>query len=372
MIRIAFLQASMPVGGAERLVQSLMRDLDPGRFGTLSVNLYRAEAVGEQIAAEGHAVVSGLAGHRFDPRVGGRLARVLEAGGTDVVYVTDSAMPMFWAGWQRRRRDRPRLVVGFHSTGKPDDWLQHTLARASAIPVADRYVALAPSHERHLVDDLKLDPGRITVIESGVDLERFRPAADRVSAKRAAGFGADEPLVGIVAALRPEKNHAMFLRMAARVASEAPAARFLVVGEGPERSRLVELARDLRLEGHVQFLGARHDIPDLLRALDVAVLCSLPVVETLPVTLLEAFAAGVPVVSTRVGSVADIVEEPETGLLVPPGDEAALAQSVGRLLADPALRGRMGRAARARAERRFDQRDMIEAYARLFEQVAST
>lgn len=372
MIHVAFLQASMPVGGAERLVQSLMRALDPGRFGTLSVNLYAPGAVGEQLAAEGRAVVSGLAGHRFDPRVGGRLAEVLEAGRADVVYVIDSALPMFWAGWLRRRRDRPRLVVGFHSTGKADDWLQHAVARASAVPVADRYVALAPSHESHLIERLKLDPGRITVIGSGVDLERFHPAEDRVSAKRAAGFGADEPLVGIVAALRPEKNHAMFLRMAARVAHEAPAARFLVIGEGPERLRLEELARDLRLEGHVQFLGARHDVPGLFRALDVVVLCSLPVVETFPVTLLEALATGVPVVSTRVGSIADIVEEPETGFLVAPGDEAALASAVGRLLADPVGRGRMGRAARTQAERRFDQRDMIAAYARLFEQVAGS
>ena len=370
MIRVAFLQASMPVGGAERLVQSLMRALDPGRIGTLSVNLYGPGAVGEQLAAEGREVVSGLAGHRFDPRVGGRLARALEAARADIVYVTDSAMPMFWAGWLRRRRERPRLVVGFHSTGRPDDWLQHALARASAIPVADRCVALAPSHEDHLVDRLRVDPGRVTVIGSGVDLARFRPADDRVSAKRAAGFGADEPLVGMVAALRPEKNHGMFLRMAARVASEAPAARFLVIGEGPERLRLEALARDLRLEGHVQFLGARDDMPGLLRALDVAVLCSLPVVETFPVSLLEALATGVPVVSTRVGSIADIVEEPGTGLLIAPGDEAALAGAVGHLLADSALRGRMGQAARARAEERFDQRDMIAAYARLFEEVA--
>ncbi len=355
MIRIAFLQASMPVGGAERLVQLLMRALDPERFATLAVNLYAPGPVGEQVAAAGHSVVSGLARGRWDPRVGGRLAALLEQRQVDVVYVADSALPLFWAGWLRRRGTRPRLVVGFHSTGKPDDWIQHALAAGSAFPVADRFIALAPSHEEFLLRR---------------DLARFHPAADRRAARRAAGFAADEPLVGIVAALRPEKNHALFLRMAARVAGEGPVARFLVIGEGPERLRLEELARDLRLGDRVRFLGGREDTPELYRALDVAVLCSLPVVETFPVTLLEALASAVPVASTRVGSIADLIDDGQTGLLVASGDEAGLAAAVSRLLRDAALRERMARAARDQAERRFDAAAMVAAYARTFEQVA--
>ncbi len=370
MIRVAFLQASMPVGGAERLVQLLMRALDPKRFETLAVNLYAPGPVGEQLEAAGHSVVSGLAGGRWDPRVGGRLEALFDEGQVDVVYVADSALPMFWAGWQRRRRPKPRLIVGFHSTGKPDDWLQHTLAGWSARPVADRFVALAPSHEEFLIRRQRLDPLRITVIGTGVDLERFHPAPDRAAAKRAIGFGAEELLVGIVAALRPEKHHEQFLRMAARVGGDLPLARFLVIGAGPERLRLEELARDLRLGDSIRFLGARNDTPELTRALDVAVLCSLPVVETFPVTLLEALASGTPAVSTRVGSVADILDDGATGFLVPPGDEAGLATAVGRLLREPVLRERMGRAARAEAERRFDATAMVAAYERLFEQVA--
>lgn len=370
MIRIAFLQASMPVGGAERLVQLLMRMLDPGRFATLSVNLYAPGPVGEQLAAAGHTVVSGLGRHRWDPRTGGRLATLFEQRQVDVVYVTDSALPLFWAGWLRRQRPRPRLVVGFHSTGKSDDWIQHALAAGSAFPVADLFVALAESHEEFLLQHHRLAPLRITVIGNGVDLVRFRPARDRASAKRVAGFDAEEPLVGIVAALRPEKNHALFLQMASRIARELPAARFLVIGEGVERLRLEELARDLRLGDTVRFLGARNDTPELYRALDVAVLCSLPVVETFPITLIEALASGVPVVSTRVGSIADIVDEGETGFLVPSGDEVGLAAAVGRLLRHEALRARMADAARAQAERRFDAAAMVAAYARAFEQVA--
>ena len=370
MVRVAFLQASLGVGGAERLVQSLMRGLDRERFATAAVNLYSPGPVGEQLFADGFEVVSGLARGRFDPAAGRRLHEALERQQARVVYVPDSALPLFWAGWLRRRRPPWRLVVGFHSTGKVEDAFQHRIAAGSAFPVTDRFVALAESHERYLVAELHVDPLRTEVIGSGVDLERFHPPADRLSAKRAAGFDADEPLVGIVAALRPEKHHALFLRMASRVARRIPAARFLIIGAGPERPRLEGLTRDLRLHEQVRFLGVRDDIPELYRALDVAVLCSLPVVETYPVSLLEALASGVPVVSTRVGSIADLVDGGVTGTLVASGDEAALAEEVERLLADAARRERMGRAARAAAQARFDRAAMIAAYARLFEQVA--
>ncbi len=99
-------------------------------------------------------------------------------------------------------------------------------------------------------------------------------------------------------------------------------------------------------------------------------LCSLPVVETFPVTLLEALASAVPVASTRVGSIADLIDDGQTGLLVASGDEAGLAAAVSRLLRDAALRERMARAARDQAERRFDAAAMVAAYARTFEQVA--
>src|SRR5439155_16311818 len=114
MIRVAFLQASLPVGGAERLVESLMRGFDAGRVTAAAVNLYAPGPIGEALATAGFEVRSGLAAHRFDPRAGGALARALAALESDVVYVADSAMPLFWVGWRRRRAERPRLVGGFH------------------------------------------------------------------------------------------------------------------------------------------------------------------------------------------------------------------------------------------------------------------
>ena len=370
MTKVAFLQASLGVGGAERVVESLMLGLDPARFETAAICLYTPGTIGESLAATGRQVVSRLATHRLDPGAGSVLARAYRAVAADLVYVVDSALPLFWAGWRRRRARRPRLVVGFHSTGKRSDFLQHALSGAMAFPVADRLVALAPSHRDWLCARLKLDPARLAVIANGVDLARFRPAADRAGARAALGYGPGDRVVGIVAALRPEKNHDLFLRMAARVGTTVPEARFVIAGDGPERGRLEALARELRLGERVRFLGAVSDTPGFYGALDLAVLCSHPIVETFPIALVEALASGVPVVSTRVGSIADIVSPGETGRLVPPGDEAALAAAVEELLRDSSCAGRMRAGARADAERRFDRRGMISAYETLFGAVA--
>ena len=363
-VRVAFVQAGLPIGGAERLVQALVEKMSRDRVEPGIVNLYGAGAIGEQMQAAGRPMTNHLARWRFDPLVGSRLARAVEH--ADVAYVFDSALPMFWMGWLRRRRARPRLVLGFHSTGRLGDPLQHLLARSSAVPVADQLVALTDSHRRALSAELRVPEARFRVVGSGVDLSRFDAALPRPAARRAARLPEAGPLVGIVAALRPEKHHALFFEAAARVAASVPDARFVIAGDGPARDEVARLAQASGLGERLLMLGARQDVPVLYRALDVAVLSSRPIVETLPVTLLEAAACATPAVATAVGSVADVVADGETGFVVAPGDAEALAGRISQLLLDDSLRERLGQAARRRAEQRFDERDMIRRYEDLF------
>ena len=362
--RVAFVQAALSIGGAERLVQALAEKMSRDRVEPSIVNLYAAGAIGEQMQAAGWPMTNHLARSRFDPFVGARLARAVAH--ATVAYVIDSPLPMFWMGGQRRRHARPRLVLGFHSTGRLGDRLQHLLARRSAIPVADQLVALTDSHRRSLSAELRVPEARFRVVGSGVDLSRFDAAMPRAAARRAAGLPEAGTLVGIVAALRPEKNHALFLEAAARVAASVPGARFVIAGDGPARDEVARLAQASGLGERLLVLGARQDVPMLYRALDVAVLSSRPVVETLPVTLIEAAACGTPAVATAVGSVTDVVVNGETGYVVAPGDAATLAGRIVQLLNDTAARERMGVAARRRAVERFDERDMIRRYEDLF------
>ncbi|MBK7366706.1 MAG: glycosyltransferase [Candidatus Eisenbacteria bacterium] len=143
-----------------------------------------------------------------------------------------------------------------------------------------------------------------------------------------------------------------------------------MIGDGPERAKIEAEIAAHGLGEVVLMLGARRDIPQLWPAMDVAVLSSHPVVETLPVTLLEAHACGVPGVSTDVGSVRDVIAQGETGWLVPIGDVDALARRLTQLLRDEPERRRMGEAARVRAVREFDLANMVKAYEDLFVRTA--
>ncbi len=147
-----------------------------------------------------------------------------------------------------------------------------------------------------------------------------------------------------MAALRPEKNHELFLQAAALVRRELPETRFLVIGDGPRRPALESLARELLPAAAVRFLGTRRDVPELLALVDVVLLTSHD--EASPVSILEAMAAGKPVVATRVGSVGQTVLDGRTGYLVPPGSAGELARRTLELLQDAARAAALGRAGR--------------------------
>jgi glycosyltransferase involved in cell wall biosynthesis len=158
--------------------------------------------------------------------------------------------------------------------------------------------------------------------------------------------------------LRPEKGHADLFSILNRPEGPLSRAHLVLVGEGAERSPLEALAA--RTPGRIHFLGARSDVADILPALDVVVLPSKPLVETLPLSVMEAMAAGRPVVATRVGALDELIEDGVTGRLVPPNDPAALATALADLLADQAERERLGAAAALRATQ-FDIETTVEA-----------
>jgi glycosyltransferase involved in cell wall biosynthesis len=174
-----------------------------------------------------------------------------------------------------------------------------------------------------------------------------------------------QPVAAIVAALRPEKNHELFLRAAARIASDRPEARFLIIGDGPRRGELERLTAELGIDRNVLFLGTRSDVQRILSLATALVLSSH--MEANPVSILEALACARPVVATRVGSIAESVEHGVCGYLVTPGDEAELAARVDDLLGQPELARRMGQAGRERVVRNGSLERMVEGYQDLIE-----
>jgi glycosyltransferase involved in cell wall biosynthesis len=198
-------------------------------------------------------------------------------------------------------------------------------------------------------------PGRATVIRNGValDVPQARP-------------GDDGPLRAVtVARLRRPKDVMTLVRAIALLPPGS--ARATIVGDGPEREVLADEIRRLGVGGAVDLAGERDDVADMLAAADVFVLPTLS--EGLPMSVLEAMAAGLPVVAAAVGGVPELVDDGETGLLVPPGRPDAMAAALGRLAADPALRRRLGAAGRRRAEAHFDFEACRRAHVELYREL---
>jgi len=226
-------------------------------------------------------------------------------------------------------------------------WTRRLALRRATVVVPSRTL------ERIATEVWRLPRARLRYVPNGIDLARFAP-------RRESGAGLT---VGTVAALRAEKNLARLLRAFALV-PEALGAHLVVVGDGPERPALEALAAELGIAGRMRFAGHVADPAPLYGTFDVFALSSDT--EQMPISVLEAMAAGLPVAATDVGDVRAMLAEENARFVVPKQDEAALADAMRALLADAALRRAVGEANRARAVREFDERVMVATYGRLF------
>ncbi len=232
---------------------------------------------------------------------------------------------------------------------------------------ADAYIAISNQVRDALVDG-GVPAARIVVAPSGIDLDRFEGKTNPREARERLGVGAGIRVVGSIAALSREKGHADLLRAAAGVLAAKGDVRFYIVGEGELRERLERLARELGVCDRVVFTGFRADTLDLLGMFDVFVLSSR--VEGLGTSIMDAQAAGIPVVATRTGGIPEIVEDGVSGLLVPPRSPESLGRAILRMLHDAPLREACVRAARERS-RGYDYRNTVyktlDVYRRLCE-----
>jgi glycosyltransferase involved in cell wall biosynthesis len=207
---------------------------------------------------------------------------------------------------------------------------------------------------------------RVVVLENGVDLSRFPPHLAR---PRAGSQSQQHRRVGLLANLRAVKQPELFVRAAVSVSAWDPSVTFVLAGEGELRPRLESLVTELGIQDRCKLLGSVVDVPAFLFGLDVAVLCSSS--EGMSNALLEYMAAGRAIVATAVGGNVELIEDGVHGLLVPPGDPHELAAAIYRLLANPALRARLGAAARDRVEARYSRDGMIQRFEEFYAQLVN-
>jgi glycosyltransferase involved in cell wall biosynthesis len=362
-LRVMFLINDMTVGGAEMLLFNLIQRLDRRRFAPELGCMSKFGELGEELAGEVPSFKY-LIKHKYDLPVVFRLKRLMRDRQIDALVTVGAGDRMFWGRLAAWRARVPVVICAIHSTGWPDriERLNRMLT-----PLTDAFVGVAGAHARYLIDVERFPADRVHVIPNGVDTDRFRPQPKDPAFLRECGVPAGALVVGIVAQLRPEKNHELLLHAASKIRQQRANAHFLIVGDGERRSVLESRTDQLGLRDCVHFLGARRDVPRLLPNFDLFALTSK--MEANPVSILEAQACGVPVVATRVGSICDSVLDGETGVMVPPEDAYRLADALSLLLSDDKRRAKMGIAARQNVELNWSLERMVHGYEDLIERI---
>ena len=240
---------------------------------------------------------------------------------------------------------------------------RRTLARRLLGRWVDRFVTVSADLERWLSDEAGVPAGKVVRIVNGVDTEKFRPASDKSALREKLGIPPENFVVGAVGRLDAVKDYGTLIRAAGR---GGDGTLLMIAGSGPCREELEQVAREQGLNGSIQFLGEREDVPGLMRVFDLFVLSSVG--EGMSNTILEAMASGLPVAATRVGGNPELVEEGVTGTLVPPGDPEKLAAAIRSYRDDPSRARAHGEAGREKAVSSFSLSRMVREYEALYEE----
>ena len=369
-IRLAFCIDNMGIGGTELNALRTAERLDRSRFDVSVVCLQEQGPLLTRYRQQGIPVIT-LPLKRLHGltalRQGTRLCRYFVRRRVDIVHSHDVYNNIFATVWARMARTRVVIASRRWVDDVPRTALR--VVNRYAYRFADCVIANSQAVGDLLISDDRVREDRVAIVSNFVDESAFGPIANAAALRAQLGVPPGSIVIGCVAALRPIKNHETLVAAFAVLRQRWPTLRLVLVGDGQARQSLECLVRKLGLMELVHFAGVRPNEPNLHHLFDVSVLCSQS--EAFPNSIVEAMAAGKPVVATRVGGVVDAVVEGETGFLVPPRQPAALAAAIGRLLTEPERRREMGRAGARRARAQYHASRVLPSLESLYERLLS-
>ncbi|MBD3673133.1 MAG: glycosyltransferase [Planctomycetaceae bacterium] len=358
---------SMTVGGAEVLADRLARQFSDS-FEMTFLCLDEIGELGRELQTDGFTVSCLERKPGVDLGCTRRLAQQAKAMNADLL-LAHQYTPFFYSAASRFWGGGPPLLFVEHGRAVPDyPRPKRKIFNRLALGPKDRIVAVGKDVRRALIENEGLSPERVEVIYNGVDLTPISTlGSQRGEIRSELGYDDRDFVIIQVARLDYLKDHLTAIRSMSELISTVPQARLLIVGEGPERSKIESEIKSLSLEKHVRLLGLRQDVPRLLNSADVMLLTSIS--EGIPLTLIEGMAARLPIVSTEVGGVTEVVQDGVTGLLAPAQSPNVLADQLSRLVKDAALRTSLGGAGEQVALEKFSEPVMHAQYATLFSEV---
>jgi glycosyltransferase involved in cell wall biosynthesis len=366
VIRVFHLINDLEVGGAEVLLLETLRRIDRARFDVRVASLLGPGRLGARLREAGIEVIDLSRNGRFTWRAVKRMRELLRARPCDILHCHLVHATLI-GRWLRRRRAVPCMVSTQHFAPLDDTrGLSRRLHRLTA-RWDDMTIAVSPSVAEDLSQTIGVDPAKVTVIENGLDLTRFHPGVEPLP-RHQFGLGAEHFIVGTTASLTAKKGLDVLISAAALTLREAPRARFLIAGEGPERSRLESLIEQKHLTGRAQLIGAVDQIERFLTMLDAFCLPSRR--ESFGLSAAEAMACGRAVVHSAVGGLRTLSEDGVSGLHVKRNDDpSAFAAAILHVIREPDLRRRLGEAAAQRARERFGIDEAVGKLQSLYERL---
>ncbi len=365
---VAHVVLSLRPGGLERVVLQLVERMDRTRFEPIVVALEGPGDLAPELERIGVPLHVLPRKRGLDVQVLSDLANLFEQKRISLVH-THNPSPHVYGSFaasivRHRGVLRPSVVHTKHGRNHPDDGRRVMVNRVAAA-FSDRVVAVSDDARKVALEVERIEPHRLITIRNGVDTTKVCPG-DGSATRRALGIADDVFHIGCVARLSIEKDHATLLHALSILRARRPRVCLTIVGDGALRTELEELAAILDLREVVKFVGFTSDVASFLPSFDVFALSSRT--EGTSLTLLEAAAAALPIVATRVGGNGEIVEDGESGILVPAGHPRAFADAL-ETVATREDRRAMGARGRADIVARYDLAKMVAAYDTLYTEV---
>lgn len=370
--RVLHLINSFELGGTERQAVELLKRLDQTRFDVRLAAIQRKGPLYDEVAAHYPRLHEFPLNSLYNVRALRQMRRLrawLLDEQIDILHAHD-----FYAGWLGTLAAQftgVKLIVCQRHLRLSDRWV-HAAGRRVINHLAHRVVVNAELIRSYVLETGTAHADKLVVIRNGLTFQADPATHNAVRATLLAELQlpTDALLIGNVANLRPVKGHRYLLQAAATVIRQFPNAHFVLIGTGELHHALQAQAAELGISANVHLLGQRSNAAQLAQAFDLAVLASLH--EGLPNTVMEAMAAGVPVVATAVGGVLEMINDGETGYLAPAADAARLAEKLLQALADETGRAQLAARGRAFVLEQFSMQRMVAATERLYDELSGT
>ena len=357
---------SLDMGGAERVVANYLRHHNRDAFQMSACALAREGVIAKDLQQEGYPIYILEKKPRFDRDLLRKLVQVIRSEKPDIIH-THNPSANHWSIMASMFSGRPRVIKTEHNIFFSGRVMRgYSFVNMILNRFNPRIICVSEEvRNSHLQKD-PLSGDKYLTIYNGIP-PLPPPLTEYSELRQSLGIDPSHTVVGTIGSLDEQKGHVFFLEMAKQILQGFPHTAFVIVGTGHLRSSLEEKARELGIARQVIFTGLRADALDILRTFDVFVLSSLW--EGLPITILEAMAAGKPVAATDVGGNREAMAEGETGFLVPPKDPEALSNAVMNILQDQDLQEKMGKKGLLRFEQKFSVQHMIRATESLYLEV---